>query len=320
VIRSFLFLTIFLGKLALAESDFRALPLPLIGVTLDDISHSTATLASLRSLPYAPTARIVFDYGMPPSYYAPALRLFRPYAYLMGQPADSTDMHRYSVAGYRARVKAYLAALESQIDLWEIGNEVNGGWLGSQTEQKIAAAYDLVSAAHGSTALTFFYMGEPEDENNCIDGPGNDLFSWAGRMFRLDLPPAQRSAETEKIRLGLNYVFVSWYPDGCPWENPDWVAVFNRLAGIFPQAKLGFGELGTTVVGHGSPQEIDLIQTYYPLAHQLALPRNYVGGYFWWDFAEEMVPANSPLLGELRRSILAGPTPRPLEEQGTPAQ
>jgi hypothetical protein len=33
------------------------------------------------------------------------------------------------------------------------------------------------------------------------------------------------------------------------------------------------------------------INQYYPMAKEVAgLPVNYIGGYFWWYFAEEMVP------------------------------
>jgi hypothetical protein len=46
-------------------------------------------------------------------------------------------------------------------------------------------------------------------------------------------------------RLGLNYVFISWYPDQCAGEEPNWVVVYTKLAETFPNARVGFGEIGT---------------------------------------------------------------------------
>jgi hypothetical protein len=106
------------------------------------------------------------------------------------------------------------------------------------------------------------------------------------------------------MRLGLDQVLVSWYPDGCPGLNPDWSMVFNRLASIFPNSKVGFGELGTTQPQGGSAVEASLIQNYYPMASRVALPASYIGGYFWWYFAEEMTPyGSSSLFNVLNQSI-----------------
>jgi hypothetical protein len=54
--------------------------------------------------------------------------------------------------------------------------------------------YDVVSIQGGSTALTFFYEGEPSDPNNCIttDHGGNDMFTWITNNFQLSLPPIQQ--------------------------------------------------------------------------------------------------------------------------------
>jgi hypothetical protein len=184
------------------------------------------------------------------------------------------------------------------VNIWEVGNEVNGNWLsnesnGADVMPKIEAMYDAVAAQGGVTAITFFYEGEPSDPNNCIasDHGGNDMFTWITNNFQLNLPAAQRPAATEQIRLNLNYALISWYPDQCPGESPNWASVYTQLAAIFPNAKVGFGELGTANPQNGSAFEISEINTYYPLAKTLAgLPASYIGGYFWWYFAEEMVP------------------------------
>src|SRR5207244_11779026 len=86
------------------------------------------------------------------------------------------------------------------------------------------------------------------------------------QQFQLNLPENQRSSETEKIRLNVNYVLVSWYPDQCPGETPNWPWVFGELASILPNSKVGFGELGTANPKYGSCLEIDEITQYHPMS------------------------------------------------------
>jgi hypothetical protein len=225
---------------------------------------------------------------------------------------DSSCMQHYkSVSAVQSWTNSYVNTLGSQVDIWEIGNEVNGNWLSRQSNgadvmPKIEAMFDIVYARGGITALTFLYEGEPTDRHNCIaaDHGGNDMFTWVNQRFQLNLPAIQRSAETEKIRLGLNYALISWYPDQCPGENPNWPWVFTQLAGIFPNAKVGFGELGTADPQNGSTYEINEIKQYYPMAKTVSgLPASYIGGYFWWYFAEEMVPWGGVLSTTLNAAI-----------------
>jgi hypothetical protein len=101
---------------------------------------------------------------------------------------------------------------------------------------------------------------------------------------------------------------ISWYPDQCPCEKPDWAVVYTTLASIFPNAKVGFGEIGTANPQGGSVYEKNEITMYYPLGRTLAgLPISYVGGYFWWYAAEEMVPWPGSLGDRLNAAMLAGP-------------
>jgi hypothetical protein len=283
----------------------RAIPAPVYGVTLDDVSNVSAELLSLKSLAHMPTTRIVFDLSQAASSYLSPVQELRAASYLMGEILDSSDMKSVTVSQAQQRSQSYVSTLGSNVDLWEIGNEVNGDWLGSNTMAKIEAMFDSVVAANGATALTFFYEGEPSDRSNCIStaNGGNDMFTWINQNFQLSLAPSQRSAESEKLRTGLNYVLISWYPDQCPGENPNWTWVYNTLANIFPQAKLGFGELGTANPQNGSSYEVNEIDTYYPLAKNLSLPAQYIGGYFWWYYAEEMVPSTSALFSTLNNAI-----------------
>jgi hypothetical protein len=286
----------------------RSVPTPVYGVTLDTVDNSILQneLVSLSNMAQVMTARVNFDPGTSASWYLSQVQKLRNVSYIMGQLIDSSEMCQYSVTSARRRAQSFTATLTNNVDIWEIGNEINGNWLCNNALGKMAAMYDVVAGQLGKTALTFFYEGEPSDPNNCIatGGGGNDMFTWINKNFALSLPPDQRPAETEKIRLGLDYVLVSWYPDQCPGENPDWPWVFTKLAAIFPNAKVGFGEFGTANPQGGSPYEINEIDTYYPMASMVSgLPAGYIGGYFWWYYAEEMVPWSQPLWSVLNRAI-----------------
>ena len=292
-----------INSFAMQGATGRNVPAPIYGVTLDDVSQQKlgGELNSLSRLNHFPTARVVFDRGEPASYYLGPLKKLNQVAYIMGELIDSSDMCGYSVTAASKHAINYVNDLGSLVDIWEIGNEVNGSWLCSNVLAKIEAMYDAVSSQGGKTALTFFYEGEPSEPNNCVDrsGGGNDMFSWINWKFIVN-----PTAETEKIRLNVNYVLLSWYPDQCPGEIPNWPNVFNKLATIFPNAKVGFGELGTAKPQNNSPFEISEISQYYPIANTLkGLPANYIGGYFWWYFAEEMVPWGTPLSNVLNTSI-----------------
>jgi phosphoribosylcarboxyaminoimidazole (NCAIR) mutase len=286
--------------------DARTIPAPLYGVTLDDVSGVNRAVTALHAMAKVPTVRIVFDKGEPASYYASPARQLNPVAYIMGELVDSSYMKRYSLAAVQSFTTSYVNTLGSLVDVWEIGNEVNGNWLsrqgnGADVMPKIEAMYDIVSAHGAPTALTFFYEGEPSEPHNCIatGRGGNDMFTWINQRF-----VTEQSAETEKIRLGLNYAMISWYPDQCPGEMPNWAMVFTELAAFFPNAQVGFGELGTANPQYGSSFELNEISSIYPMMAGVGgLPENYIGGVFWWYWAEEGIPQGTAIWNAINNAI-----------------
>jgi hypothetical protein len=286
----------------------RAIPSPVYGITLDDVTNVSAEVKALSQLVKTTTVRVVFDKKVSASYYKSAIQKLRSEAYIVGELIDSYYMKQFtSITSVQLWTNSYVTTLGSLVDVWEVGNEVNGSWLGTRPSvmSKVEAMYDIVAAKGGKTALTFFYEGEPSEPYNCIDrsGGGNDMFTWINQQF-LTSP----TTETEKIRRGIDYALISWYPDQCPGENPNWSAVYAKLASLFPNAKVGFGELGTANPENGSSYEVNEISTYYPMGKTLAsLPASYIGGYFWWHSAEEMVPWPGSLGLALNSALAAGP-------------
>ena len=258
----------------------RQVATPVYGVTVDDISNLSAITKSLSALPRMPTTRIVFDEFRPAADYREAAAAIGQVSYVMGEILDSLYVPRYSVQAYRERTAEYLAALGPAVDIWEIGNEINGEWLGDTRDvvAKMTAAYDTVKAQGKTAALTLYY------NEGCAQKAANAMFAWA----QAHVPARMKS--------GLDYVWISYYEDDCPGEKPDWAAVFERLSAMFPTARLGFGEVGTAVAS----RKAEYVTRYYTLS--IDAPR-YVGGYFWWYFRQDMVPPSAPLWSTLSDAI-----------------
>lgn len=245
-------------------------PAPLYGVTIDAVDNVPAVVDALSHLSRTPTVRVVFDEGMDAPHYVGPVVAIRDVAYVMGELADSSTLKQYTAPQLRQRAAAYLHTLGSNVDVWEIGNEINGEWTGTTRDvvDKTMAVYEVIKAGGGRTALTLYY------NEGCAEQPSRAMFDWVQH----NLPP--------RLRGGLDYVFISFYEDDCKIAPPDWNAVFTRLGELFPHAALGFGEVGT----RHAMRKAALVAHYYGLT--IAHPR-FVGGYFWWYFRQDMVDRKS---------------------------
>jgi hypothetical protein len=247
---------------------------------VDDISNVAQTTAALQNLPKAPTTRLYFDVQEPAGYYTAAVDALRPVSYLMGELLDSSDETSIATAAYNTRVNSYLAAFGSKVDLWEIGNEVNGNWTGSYptVAAKLTSAYNDVTAAGKRTALTLYY------NVGCGDGPAE-----------LDPLAFSRAYVPATVRNGLSYVLLSYYEDDCNGIRPSaatWTAYFQQLHALYPNAQLGFGEVGLNdpVTAKTTASATSLMSYYYGISIKLPY---FTGGYFWWYFAEDCLPYTS---------------------------
>jgi len=241
------------------------------GVTTDDPWNGTARqAAALAALPERPALRVVFDEHVDPDDYRAPLEALGAVATIMGELLDSSAATEYDDGAYRRRLDAYLDTLWPLVDVWEIGNEVNGEWAGTPESQarRIAWGLDAVEARGGMTALTLYA------NMTCAEEPEHELFAWVATWL------------DDGVRARPDYVLLSWWPDDCP-GTPDWPATFDRLGRLFPHAKLGLGENGIAAAA-AKPA-----QAAWCYAPGIDHPR-YIGGCFWWYFRTEMVPAGTP--------------------------
>jgi hypothetical protein len=269
-----------------------ALPVSLRGITYDDLSSrcgvSSDELTTVQALTH-PTVRVVFD-PIGPSCYESGMQALHHYAYTMGELADSSSIKRYSLEQIKARTKAYVKALADTTDLWEIGNEVNGEWLSNvkcpsydecpaqaqDVISKVQAMYDIVNA-HGLTTEMTLYYQVPKWVT-----PGYDMISW------------ERTYVPASMHRGLRYVLVSYYEAGNYGARPSraqWNKIFKQLAADFPNAMVGFGEIGMAApITTGSLADAQSIFSYYMSIAPPNLPRFTRAG-FWWYSAEDLVPS-----------------------------
>lgn len=286
---------------------------PIYGVTLDDVSNINAIVASLTHLPYKPTVRVVFDPGTTAAQYYPALVKLHAVAYVMGEIMDSyyfpTDL-----ATYQARTQELVGTLKNVVDVWEIANEINGEWLRANPSgptstatsqeqaigQMVGSAYDIVKGAGGLVSVTMYYNDDGKG-TNCYELPMDSWRTWATNFL-----PA-------RVRQGADYALFSYYPyQDCPGLSPTWTSDFKLLEQIFPVAKVGFGEIGTSSIYAPTSVQQSLIKTYYPIGTtQMASDPRFIGGYFWWNYVEQMLPyTTSTYWNLLKQTITPLPAPQ----------
>ncbi len=183
-----------------------------------------------------------------------------------------------SVACFLERTTKLYEKLGKYVDIWEIGNEINGDWFGGKVVGKqknflrrkiivsqIKAAYDFLTAKKleiqsknsreliPRTAITYYFSG---DKNRVsYEDSGDEMLGWIrgeGGWFGTD--------PSKKINFpNLDYAFVSYYPDDNFYSPPkveqgipiylngkDWAEIFAAMqTNIGPNTKFGIGEMGT---------------------------------------------------------------------------
>ena len=246
---------------------------PIYGVTLDRVTHPERLASALAALPQRPTTRVYFDTHEPASYYRPALSRIHAVSAVMGELLDSSQEKAISTEALQARVAQYVSTLSGLVDIWEIGNEVNGNWTGSYgtVAAKLEASYEVIHATGGRTALTLYENAfGPE---HCGDGEA-------------ELTPVQFSERyvPAAVADGLDYVLLSYYPTQCGGRlasTGELASQLEALHALYPNASLGFGEVG--LPHPASRKTLAEAETIMRWAYSLspALPY-YVGGYFWW--------------------------------------
>jgi hypothetical protein len=302
---------------------FAQIAAPIHGVTVADdydirtTKYLNQVLTSLTDLSVTPTVRTVFTLevdsgtqGATASTYASAIQQIKTsvvtstkqHPLILGQPVDSSYMFCFTEDDHKARWNDYVTTLGSNVDVWEVGNEINGNWLyntGANADtsgescpakwpggvpattiqdvaNKMVDSYTIVKNAGKLAELTFTFC--PTD----LPAP-NQPFTWIPKY----VPTA--------LLNGMDYVLISYYPNksACAYGLPtssDWVSWFQQLHTLFPNAKLGMGEWGYTQ--NNPPSNLStVLQEGYSINPSASLPAGtWIGGVFYWEFGATAVP------------------------------
>jgi hypothetical protein len=260
------------------------------GVTVDRTNRYPQVVDSISDLVDGRKGqayvRIVMDPGTPARRYDGIVRTaHREGVVVVGQLADSSAMKRYSVRQWKHRVRAFVSHF-SGVHVWEIGNEVNGEWLGPRVAPKLdyAARYIKEKRPRDTTMLTFYW------QMGTAARPQTSIFQWIHDNVS---PSLERHVDVVALSM-----WIGDAPMGIAMDE-----VFHRLGELFPTQHLAIGELGYWSPGTtkawwwrskrdptGSVRRALVRQMYLA---DLAFPRS-VGGVFWWYYVQEMFP-HSPL-------------------------
>lgn len=229
-----------------------------------------------------PMIRVNIDYDDKDKlkHYVDSIEKLKSHASIMVNLSDSHDMYNYStVDEFRLLVRTYLENLGQDVAVWEIGNEVNGEWVGWKTDgdgnviidgKKIPfdkmdekllqhkrefvrdqidgayqeiAAYEKAKKKDLKIALTLYYNDDGTG-HKCWEKSEYEMFNWTTNYVNADL------------KRDLDYVFISFYEDkkDCPilskkpkTDTLTWIRIFKHLGTVFTsddagKGKLGFGE------------------------------------------------------------------------------
>lgn len=267
------------------------------GVTIDRTDNYETILDSVAALTAGtgvqPIVRIVFDEFVPAGDYVPMVGYAQAVGVrVMGEILDSAAMDQTTLATFQARVAEYVDTFP-QIDVWEIGNEVNGEWLGSDVVAKIeyAAAYVKQADPTDTTLLTLFWQigtGEPD----------HAVFDWAAANVSSAL-----WANVDVIGLS---VYVGTAPLGMSLDE-----VFGRLLAMYPNqqfviSETDYGSADTTNAwwwGNPSAPNAVVRRRFARWMYRVALGYDRSpAGVFWWNYTTEMAPP-SDLWDDLRDLI-----------------
>jgi len=300
------------------------IPAPIHGITVADDydirmqGYLNQVLPALTNLSVTPAVRLTFTLevdsaaqgAVAATYVSPVQQIksaidphTNMHPFIMGQPVDSSYMFCFSEADHAARWHDYVNTLGPYIDVWEVGNEINGNWLyntGSNADvsaqscpddwpggiptttirdvaHKMNDAFRIVKAAGKQAALTLTFC--PTDLPDT-----NDPFTWLDTY-----------ATNPALRNGMDYVLISYYPDatGCGYGLPkasDWVTWFQGIQSRFPHAKVGMGEWGYTSANPPADLSTVLREGYQIYPASSLIPGSWIGGVFYWEFGLTAVP------------------------------
>ena len=244
------------------------------GVTLNDITAVSVSevIKGLDAMEQKPTVRVVMRPELSAASYKDILKSLHEHAYIMLCPCDSSYLKDYKSADrYVDRYRECVDALSPYVDIWETGNEINGeGWTGLSSEEAseyMYSAWKYLYSMGMTTELTPYEFRHGDQST--------DMIPWLKKYV------------PQQMRDHLDHVLISYYDDDNDGVHDDWQSVFDQLAVIFPDSRIGFGECGFSEPHAYDKAFAQQVTAYYGLK---PFNDHYEGGYFWWYWQQDCLP------------------------------
>lgn len=260
------------------EAASTAPPEALIGVTFTRVPSTTEVnrLRQLAGSGRRPAVRIVLDDLGEIDAWADAVGAIQDTGSLVvGQVCDSFLIGKLSDEEWGSRLDTVFTRLAS-VDVWEVGNELGGNWLGDKAVERVTQAARRARSASRPTLLTLYYqLGQDE--------PRYSTFTWA----KANLTPGLMEL--------VDVVGLSIYPQHHPLgSGAD--RVLAALAAAFPghaiavtEAGYGAEDLNDGPWWFGSADDIHAARrevARHITSVGLGRARCW-GAPFWWYFLED---------------------------------
>lgn len=247
----------------------------LAGLTIDHPYDAPTVIRCLKEVPRRCALRVVWDApGDKPDWEGikEFIRAVSPHADIWLSLADSTALSSLPPKAMRARAKKAQAEVGYFLSGYEIGNEVNGNWLGQGVAGRVRAAAEELKDR--PTLITYYLDGDAPEQ----------MARWAA-----------------KHELQSTYAGISWYPNETPKFHPDWKAVIEKLYRTV-YCPILIGETGAESEIKPRPSaeaQIKVIEEMYALRPDVEC---FHGGYYFWS-AYQVMKEGGPVWGALKKAL-----------------
>lgn len=240
----------------------------MIGITLDKISNLDLIVGMMKEVPYPLAVRLVCDPGMHPKDYDDAVTLLSAMSTVFIQPVDSSEMRNLSVEKYVHRNRVYMEYFGNRVYAFEVGNEINGKWCGTDVAEKVNGAMQEAMSRNVKTMVTMFAQASDED-------PDFEPLTWLKN--NTILAPYISALSIYPRQWDLN-------------QQPDVDVIFQGLANYWPDAIQMIGEFGWDGNNESSEPTNSVKNAIMEQWYNYDAPHgvNYHIGGFYWEAAEEM--------------------------------
>jgi hypothetical protein len=243
-------------------------------ITLDNPWDYKKVVTTLKPFNKKVWVRIVVDTGVPISEYVIPFKAIAAVAPVMCMLCDSFVFKDLTAEQYLARTIEIHKLLGAFISVYEIGNEINGDWLGTDVSNKVSVVRNYLGNNSLKTSLTMY---------------SDELDSWKPWM-----------TANASVVSTVDWLLLSEYPADNNGHRVNFADFTKHCKSLNTKALIGWGECGIVTIS----KKVAEFNYYYKTQNDLyKLDSRYLGGYFWW-YQKDFVSVTPKLLPNLKALLV----------------